>query len=338
MSRAGRGGGGRMGGSRAGSGRGLGSTGGGRGGFGAGGFGGGAGGRGGFGPVGGGFGGGFGGPRMGRGPGFGWGGGWRRRRGGFFMGGSSLLIILLLVGVGAAFSGGNQRQGVTPSTINRTALPQGSATDRGPMFTDHLGWISNQALLTTGMRNFFRRTGVRPHLYLIGEIYGTITPTDGQLESFANAMYSELFGDEAHLLLLFFENARRQYGMHVAVGNQAQSVIDEEARNILMDFVQRNYYSNLRTEDAFSRAFDEASRRIMTRTRPAWLLPAIFAGAIAILLLLFMWWKKAKEQKNLEAEQTERILGQSLETFESSPGAGSDEAAQLAEKYREGGE
>lgn len=329
-----RGGGGRMGGSRGGGGRGLGSTGGGRGGFG-----GGPGPRGGgFGPAGGGFGGGFGGPRMGWGPGFGWGGGWRRRRGGFFMGGGgpSLFIVLAIIGAAIAFSAVPQGAGrnVTPSTIDRQALPQGSAIDSGPMFTDHIGWIGNPARLLPGMRNFFQRTGVRPHLYLVGEIYGTITPTNAQLESFANARYSELFDDEAHMLFLFFRNARGQYGMWAAVGNQAQSVMDGEALDILMDFVQRYYYDrNVGTEEMFSRSFDQASGRIMTVTRSPWIPVLVLAGLILILLLLLGWWKRAKEQKNLEAEQTERILGQSLDTFESSPGAGSDPASRLAEKY-----
>ena len=323
-----RGGGGRMGGSRGGSGRGLGTTGGGRGGM--------SGGGGGFRPAGGGFGG----PRMGGhvpiGGGFGWGWGRRRRRGGFFMGGggSSMLIIFALIGLGIAFSATPRpaAQGVTPSTVNRTALPQGSAIDSGPMFTDNLGWIGNQTRLVSGMRTFFNRTGVRPHLYLVGNIYGTITPTDAQLQSYAQARYSELFNDEAHLLLLFFENVHGQYGMWITVGNQAQSVIDQEAQDILMDFVQRHYYNrSLSTEDVFSRAFDDASRRIMTITRPVWFWPVIIGGVILVLLLLLRWWKKVQEQKNLEAEQTERILGQSLETFEST----GNEAAQLAEKYRD---
>jgi len=71
----------------------------------------------------------------------------------------------------------------------------------------------------------------------------------------------------------------------------------------------------------------------MTVTRSPWIPVLLLAGVAAVLLLLFRWWKRAKEQKNLEAEQTERILGQKLETFESSPSG--DAAAQLAEKYKE---
>jgi len=247
-----RGGGGRMGGSRGGSGRGLGATGG------RGGMSGGAGPRGGgFGPAGPGFGGFGGGPRMGWGHsprggfGFGWGGGFRRRRG-FGFGGPSfsiIIVIIVLAIVSTAIpQNQNQGRGVTPSTVNRTALPRGSAGDTVPMLTDHLGWIGNQARLLPGMRNFFDRTGVRPHLYLVGEIYGTTTPNNAQLQSFAEARYSELFvDDEAHALLLFFENFRGQYGMWVTTGNQARSVIDDEAVNILMDFVQRHYSLGVNT-------------------------------------------------------------------------------------------
>ena len=41
---------------------------------------------------------------------------------------------------------------------------------------------------------------------------------------------------------------------------------------------------------------------------------AIISGVV-VIIILFNWWKKAKKQKNLEAEQTEKILNADLETI-----------------------
>ena len=315
--------------------------------------------------------------RRGWGWGGGWGGGWgwgRRRRmmhmggpmmGGPMMGGpvrrgggcgGCMTVILMLVLVIFVISivswmgnfatpqyWGNLSQqsdpfpGVIPSTIIRTPLPAGSAVETGPLFTDHLGWIANQSQLAVGMRNFHQATGVRPHLYIIGEIYGTQTPTDAQLLSFAQERYDALFNDEAHLILLFFENDAQQYGMVAVPGNQARSVIDQEAQDILLDFVQRYYYMDISEEELFSGAFSSTAERIMhvppepTDNRAIWLTIIIVAGVLLLVLMLFRWWSRKQEQKNLEAEQTERILSQPLETI----GDSNDAASQLAQQYED---
>ena len=335
-----RGGGGRIGGSRSGIGR-IGGT--GR-------AGGGLGGRGGMGGLGGV-------PRGGRGGmgGFGTGmltgmllGGGRRRRWGrgwgmgpgggggcgcgFFAVIAVIILLILLFVVFANPAGAVGGSEVTRSTIRREALPRGSAIDSGPLFTDYLGWIGNQQQLLSGLRNFHDRTGVRPHLYIVGEINGsTSVPTIAQLSAFANERYSALFNDEAHLLLVFFENVDGRYAMYAMPGNMARLVMDDEAGDILMDYIQRYYYTDMDEGEMFGRAFDDASRRIMTVTRSPWIPVLIVIGVIIVLLIIFAWWKKAKEQKNLEAEQTERILNQSLEEI----GGSYDAASELAKQYED---
>jgi len=229
---------------------------------------------------------------------------------------------------------------IIPSTIIREPLPAGSAMETGSLFTDHLGWINNQSELTVGMRNFHQATGVRPHLYLVGEINGNTHPTDQQLLDFANTLYGELFDDEAHVLLVFFENYEHLYGMAVVPGNQARSVMDQEAQDILMDFVGRYYYSDLDEEALFSRVFDGAGQRIMyvpagppepVDNRPIWITIIVVAGVLLLVFMLFRWWQKKQEQKNREFEETERILSQPLETM----GSQHDAASQLAQQYQD---
>jgi hypothetical protein len=218
---------------------------------------------------------------------------------------------------------------VTRSTIRREALPRGLVLDSTPLFTDHLGWIGNQTQLSAGMRNFQNRTGIRPHLYITGDIDGDWNlPTIEELSSFANRRYSELFNDEAHVLLVFFENHYGEYAMYVLLGNMARSLMNSEARDILMDFVQLHYYSDLAEEELFSRAFDQTAQRIMTVTRSPWIPVFLTLGGIIIIAILYIWWKKAKEQENLEAEQTASILSQPLDML-------GDDASRLAKQYKQ---
>ena len=230
---------------------------------------------------------------------------------------------------------------VIPSTIVREPLPAGSAIETGSLFTDRLGWITNQTALTTGMRSFHQATGVRPHLYIVGEIDGNTRPTDQQLMDFAQGLYDQMFDDEAHVLLVFFEDVYPYFGMVVVPGSQARSVMDQEAQDILMDFVTRFYYMDISEEEVFSGAFQSAGERIMYAppqppdNRPIWITIIVVAGVLLLVFMLFRWWQRKQEAKAREAEETERLLSQPLETFGSST---SDAANNLAQQYTDNNE
>ena len=298
--------------------------------------------------------------------GWGWGGwGWGPRRrmmmGGPMMGGpmhrgggcggcmGGLLALVLvifvvsLIGMFANFAaptGGMGAGGITSSrqvtrsTVRRNALPRGEADSTVPMYVDHLGLIRNSTVLNRGLANFQDRTGVRPILYIVGPAAfgGATQPTDSQLDAFAQARYDAMTSNEAHLLFLFFYNGSPGgYALWNVAGRQAQTVMDGEAWDILMDYVEMYYARNLQWHDRFARAFDEGSQRIMTVTRSGWIPVLVVAGVLLILLLLFTWWKRKRDQKNLEFEQTERILSQPLETI----GGADDAATQLAQQYED---
>ena len=96
-------------------------------------------------------------------------------------------------------------------------------------------------------------------------------------------------------------------------GTQAKTVIDREAADILLDYIDRNYYdSSLTDEEFFSNSFRDAANRIMTVTRSPWISAittiAIVFGVVILAILLFVWWRHAKKQKNLEAKQTADML------------------------------
>lgn len=243
---------------------------------------------------------------------------------GFLMFFIILLIVLLLAG-----RGGFSDSDITRSTVQREALPKGAVTETGYL-TDELGWIRSETKLKAGMKDFYQATGVQPYLFLTDTVNGTKHPSSEDMDAYANRLYDELFTDEAHLLLLFHEYESGRYSTWYVCGSQAKTVIDSEAADILLDCLDRYYYEDdLEDEAYFSKAFREAGKRIMKVDKSPW--PPVFVifGLIGVLGVGYFWWKKSKEQKNREAEQTERMLNTPLETF------GDTEIEKLKKKYDE---
>ncbi len=246
-------------------------------------------------------------------------------------GGTTVLLVLAVVVAVFIFGSltGNPSSEIGKSTVQREPLPAGTVQETG-YYTDTIGWITDQNALTSGMKDFYRRTGVQPYLYLLDNIDGNDSPSVTQLSSFAEDQYDTLFSDEGHFLLVFWEhNNNWAVGYHM--GSTVSSVMDDEALGILEDYFNRYYYSDLDEEEFFSTVFEKTGERIMSVTRSPWptvlLVLGIAAGVTALIFLGYSWWKKAKEKKQKELELTKQILETPLETF------GDQEAEDRAKKY-----
>ncbi len=359
MARGGSGGSSRGGGGSFGGGsRGGGSFGGSGGGRGSGSFGGGS-----FGGRIGGSGGSFGGSHMGGrpsgGPGFGMsGGGSPIRPGGSSFGGSGggrggcgcgvigaiaiiLIFMFLMMGnfasCGSALlssgisssSGSSSTSNITASTIEREKLSSSLVNETG-YYTDETGsFINSSTELTSGLKSFYQQTGVQPYVYITDNIDGDYAPSEDDLDTFAENLYESLFTDEGHLLFVYVDlTGSDGYMGHIVIGYSAQTVIDDEAYEILTQYINAYYYdSSLSNAEFISNAFRDAGERIMHVEKSAWPYVLIVFGVIAILIILLIWWKKRKAQKNLEAQQTEEILNTPLQQY------GNTEAEELAKKY-----
>jgi len=276
------------------------------------------------------------------------GGGMNMRQGGGCGCGTFILgaLILLFIGV-LLFNFGAVPavvQPITRSTVERSALPSGLAANT-EMITDHLFVVNNRTNLLNGMNNFHNATGVRPHLYIVGvdDFPGAAAVALPQLynhvargmHDFAQATYNRLFDDEAHLLLVFFEYDDGRdfvWYSYPLAGTMARSVMDQEALDILQDYIGRYFYQFVEVDQIFGRAFADTGTRIMRTQVNIWLILILVVGGVLVLFILFSWWKNKQEQKRMEAEETERILSQPLETFGSST---TDAANDLADKYEE---
>ena len=190
-------------------------------------------------------------------------------------------------------------------------------------YNDTLGWIDDSATLTEGLKYFYNMTGVQPYLYITDDIGGSFYET---AESFANNKYDELFTDEAHLLVIFHEK-NDWYDTYCLAGSAADTVIDADARSILLDTLDEYYYdSSLDDSEYFSKAFKEAADEIMTGSSVGIgivIVPLVILVAASVAELAII--KKSKQAK--KDKELKEMLEKPLKTF------GNSEAEELAKKY-----
>nr|WP_217635435.1 TPM domain-containing protein [Evansella caseinilytica] len=213
----------------------------------------------------------------------------------------------------------------------REPLPEGAVNETS-YYTDELHWIENERELLKGMETFYDKTGVQPHLVITDNVEGNTAPSLADVEQYTQSLYQELFTDEAHLLLVFLENESQEYMTYYVVGSQAESVIDAEAGDMLLDSIDHYYVEEDMTDAAFfSHSFERAADQIMEKTESSL---STASTIIAIILLSagyggYKWWKRKREKEELEKQRMEEVLKQPLPTF------GASEAEELAKKYQD---
>lgn len=243
-----------------------------------------------------------------------------------------LVMIIIIFAVVSAFSSNtgssySSSSGLTKSTVAREALPPGSVNETD-YYKDELGWIENKTELLNGLKYFYQKTGVQPYVYITNTINGSHYPSAADIEKYANDLYDKLFTDEAHLLLVFFEYTPSDYRDYYVTGTQAKTVIDTEAGDILLDYLDKYYYvSSMSESEFFGKSFSDSADRIMTVTKSPWINVFLMFGLALLVIVLFVWWRYIKRQKEIEAKRTKEILDTPIERF------GNTEAQDLAKKY-----
>lgn len=234
------------------------------------------------------------------------------------------LIVLALSFIGSLIPSDSD---ITASTVVREPLSKGSVVETD-YYTDELNWIGNETELLKGMKNFYRATGVQPYLYITDHVNGAQISDVSELEAYARELYPQLFADEAHLLLVFYEY-NGEYADYYLCGSQAKTVIDREAGDILLDYIDRYYYTDgMSDEEFFSTVFDKTAERIMTVEKSPWPPVALALALGFLILVIFLFWRERIRQKNRKAEQDAKILETPLEKF------GDREVDELEKKYQ----
>ncbi|MBQ1580374.1 MAG: hypothetical protein IIZ86_04515, partial [Firmicutes bacterium] len=132
--------------------------------------------------------------------------------------------------------------------------------------------------------------------------------------------------------VIFHEYYDGEYTVYYTAGIQAQSVIDEEAGEILLDYFDRYYYDSSKdNSEYFGAVFEEAGNAIMKVTRPAWYYPTITVGSVLIVLAVIVLMRMRAKNKKEQDERDKEILNTPLETFGDTETT--QKAEELAKKY-----
>ena len=231
--------------------------------------------------------------------------------------GSFIAIIIIISFIGlfiAALEGsanGNIPLFIERSTVNREPLPDSKCTPCEEWYQDDWGdWIDDygeEDSLIHGLRYFYEKTGVQPYLWIMGE-EGKDFKYEESLEELSDIKYKELFGDdEGHLIVIFREypNASSNYICTATPGYDAEvQVMDEQAREILLDYIDYYYTdSNLTEGQFFDQAFRQAANRMMKKQLSWKQIGVIVAVAIILVIGIIITAKIVKSRKVAVAKQ-----------------------------------
>ena len=227
------------------------------------------------------------------------------------------IILSIISSLAQAGSFGDEAPvgGVTKSTVDRQKLESSSLVVSDQYFYDGLDWIKDPMTLKSGMTHFYETTGVQPFLYITDDVDGS--PTNDRLQKFTNEVYDNYFKDEAHLVVLFYEK-NGSYKSCYVTGLEAKTVVDDEAGEILLDYIDHYYYSDYDEATFFSKSFSEAADRMMRITPSYGWIALIFVLVLVIVIVLFVWWRKKKKHKLDQMKQAQDILNSDLNEFGSS--------------------
>ncbi len=222
---------------------------------------------------------------------------------------------------------------VTRSSIQREKLPESKCNPIDEWYKDDWGdWIDEAGegdYLISGLKSFYDSTGVQPYLWIMGEDGKDYKSTES-LEELAEVTYKEMFGDdEGHLLIIFSEypNESGNYKLTVTPGFDAETqVMDQEAKDILLDYIEYYYEDDDLNEGAFFQtAFRDAGERIMTKQMSLNSLITIVIIVIVVIIGLMITFSilkkrrlavKKQKAKQVQAEKDKAAIEQNQKKYQ----------------------
>ena len=256
----------------------------------------------------------------------------------------ALALVLALMGAlgsctGASFGDygygtSSYSQSSSTSTTVREKLSSSDVSKTG-WYTDEDGdWIHSEPKLTSGLQHFYDKTGVQPYVYILKN--GTTTSTS-ELNEKSQELYSQLFSDEGHFLLVFCDDGNGSFNCGYTVGSTAASVLDSEALGILADELDQAYRTADSEEQIFSDAFYNTADQIMAgaeKQQSSETAGKVAVGVIAVAVVggvVFFVVRKRKKDAEETKKRADEILNTPLEKFSDSD----KDVEDLASKYED---
>lgn len=223
------------------------------------------------------------------------------------------------------------------NTRERTALS--GVVSKTDWYDDQIGWVSSPNVLVEGLEDFYKETGIQPYVMFIP--YSQQFWKNNQFQSsdatdYLETIYRKKFKDEGHFIFAYFacqnDSKHEMDGeFKYLSGYSADTIMDNEAIQILWGYHQKNYYdTSLSLEAMISNTFSSTGQSIMSKPTNFWDFAKIGIGVVGVVgigIIIYLIFKnKAKREKEKE-EYTKEILDKPLETF-------GEDTSDLEDKYK----
>lgn len=182
---------------------------------------------------------------------------------------------------------------------------------------DEIGYVEDVSTLSRNLQNFYNKTGIQPYIYL--KAYDASLSTDAEKEDYAKDWYDKNIDNEDTFLYVYFEDADPDEVGYMAYvnGKEVTSVMDAEAVSIFWNYIDRYWTDgSLTMVQVFTKTFDSIAKTIMTKSttgkdlaKKGILFGTVLVGAVAVIVILRMHYKRQKEK----AQETVEILNTPLD-------------------------
>ncbi len=177
------------------------------------------------------------------------------------------------------------------------------------------------------MKSYYDKMVIMPYMILKDNIGGDKNNAEAQV--WMQKKYAELFkNDQTHLLVAYYqENGSDDYAFLYA-GSSANGVVDEDAREVIYNYFNRYYTSDLSDDEYFAKVFEESAKEIMKQSDTGWKAYLFWLVVVIAVLVIMNIIDYKNTMKIKKQEAAAKILNANIED----PGW-KDDAEDLAEKY-----
>ncbi len=199
--------------------------------------------------------------------------------------------------------------------------------------TKYAGYVTDQDFLKTthrteaALEEFYQKTGLPLYLYTIGD-YGSSAST---CDAYAKELYSRLFSDENHILLLYCDNVDYWAWW---LGEKAAPHFSDKEINDLIDEIYKYWYDDSYTNDEVMakgiQSYTEVATSVGSSAKMFAVIILLVGGVLFVAAVLSYISKSGVEKRYKEeasALRTEQMLSKPLDTF------GDEEIENLKDKY-----
>ena len=226
------------------------------------------------------------------------GGGWMQGRNSMLV----IIVVLVIVIIYTFYTQISMNASITKSTIQRVKIESSFDSRTDVCFTDESGAVEDERSFRNAADQFHQATGVIPYIYF-AESDNQTSPEE--LDKKAADFYKANFSDEDHFLVIF-DGLQGTYYMGSAIGENAKTVIDEEALNIFKDYLTKFYLERQTNNQTYmANTLIYSSERMMTTapySKNTIIFGVIVIAALIVVVIIMIRRKNSppKDQGQIE--------------------------------------